>query len=81
MSYAGYPSAAVVLQQPRQPDRSEEPQLQPVDGWDLTAETVDALSELDEGSRGSSRITTTSDGVVASCRRAHARWCALRPTC
>ena len=48
---AGYPSAAVVLQQPRQPDRSEEPQLQPVDGWDLTAETVDALSELDEGSR------------------------------
>ena len=47
-SYAGYPSASVALQQLRQSDRSEEPQLQPVDGWDLTAETVDALPELDE---------------------------------
>ena len=51
-SYAGYPSASVALQQLRQSDRSEEPQLQPVDGWDLTAETVDAVSELDEEFRG-----------------------------
>jgi 4-carboxymuconolactone decarboxylase len=46
--YAGYPTVAVALQQLRQLDRSEEPRRQPVHGWDLAAETVDALAELDE---------------------------------
>jgi alkylhydroperoxidase/carboxymuconolactone decarboxylase family protein YurZ len=46
--YVGYPTAAVALQQLRQLDQSEEPLSQPIDGWDLAAETVDALAELDE---------------------------------
>jgi hypothetical protein len=39
------PTAAGALQQL---DHSEEPQPQPVHGWDLTADTVDTLAELDE---------------------------------
>ena len=46
--YVGYPTAAVALQQLRQLDQSEEPLSQPVYGWDLAAETVDTLAELDE---------------------------------
>jgi alkylhydroperoxidase/carboxymuconolactone decarboxylase family protein YurZ len=46
--YVGYPTAAVALQQLRQLDRAEQPQLQPTDGAALAAETVDAIAELDE---------------------------------
>jgi 4-carboxymuconolactone decarboxylase len=46
--YAGYPTAAVALQQLRQLDQSEAPQPQPLDGSGLAAETVNALAELDE---------------------------------
>jgi 4-carboxymuconolactone decarboxylase len=46
--YVGYPTAAVALQQLRQLDHVEEPQPQQVDGWDLAAETVDTLADLDE---------------------------------
>jgi 4-carboxymuconolactone decarboxylase len=45
--YAGYPTAAVALQQLRQAV-SVQPQPQPVPGWDLTEQTVDGLTELDE---------------------------------
>jgi alkylhydroperoxidase/carboxymuconolactone decarboxylase family protein YurZ len=44
--YAGYPTAAVALQQIGQQPISEEPR--PVYGWDLAAETVDALADADE---------------------------------
>jgi 4-carboxymuconolactone decarboxylase len=44
--YAGYPTAAVALQQIGQGRGSEEPQ--PVHRWDLAAETVDALTALDD---------------------------------
>jgi alkylhydroperoxidase/carboxymuconolactone decarboxylase family protein YurZ len=50
--YAGYPVAAVALQQLRQLDQSEGPQPQPRYGWDLGTETIDALAELDEGFAG-----------------------------
>lgn len=48
--YAGYPVAAVALQQLRQLDQSDGPQLQPqpLYGSDLGTETIDALAELDE---------------------------------
>ncbi len=46
--YAGYPTAAVALQQLRQLVQSEEARPRPVYGWDLAAETVDALAELDQ---------------------------------
>lgn len=44
--YAGYPTAAVALQQLAHKGDSREPQ--PVDGWDLAAETLDAVADLDE---------------------------------
>jgi alkylhydroperoxidase/carboxymuconolactone decarboxylase family protein YurZ len=44
--YAGYPTAAVALQQVSQRGSAEEPH--PVHGWDLAAETIDALTDLDE---------------------------------
>lgn len=46
--YVGYPTAAVALQQLRQLDQSEGPPSEPVYGWDLASETVDALAELGE---------------------------------
>ena len=46
--YAGYPTAAVALQQLRQLNDAEPREPQPVHGWDLAAETFDALAELDE---------------------------------
>jgi 4-carboxymuconolactone decarboxylase len=46
--YAGYPAAAVALQQLGQLDQAEGPQPQPLYGWDLGTETIDALAELDE---------------------------------
>jgi 4-carboxymuconolactone decarboxylase len=50
--YAGYPTAAVALQQLSQLDHSESGEPQPVYGWDLAAESVDALAELDEDFAG-----------------------------
>jgi 4-carboxymuconolactone decarboxylase len=44
--YAGYPTAAVALQQLATSGNLEE--AQPVYGWELAAETVDALADLDE---------------------------------
>jgi 4-carboxymuconolactone decarboxylase len=44
--YAGYPTAAVALQQMGQRGDPEEPR--PVHDWDLAAETVEALTDLDE---------------------------------
>jgi 4-carboxymuconolactone decarboxylase len=46
--YAGYPTAAVALQQLRELDPEAGPQPQPVSGWNLPADTVAALSELDD---------------------------------
>jgi 4-carboxymuconolactone decarboxylase len=45
--YVGYPTAAVALQQLRQLDSVEEARPQQADGVALTAETVDALADLD----------------------------------
>ena len=50
--YAGYPTAAVALQQLRQLDRSEQPQPQPLHGWDLAEQTVEAVADLDEAFAG-----------------------------
>jgi 4-carboxymuconolactone decarboxylase len=50
--YAGYPTAAVALQQLSQLDQSQSGEPQPVYGWELAAETVDALAELDEDFAG-----------------------------
>jgi 4-carboxymuconolactone decarboxylase len=50
--YAGYPTAAVALQQLRQLDQSEGPPPQQLYGWDLGTETIDALAELDEDFAG-----------------------------
>jgi len=50
--YAGYPTAAVALQRLSELDHPEQPHPQPVDGWDLAAETIDALAELDEDFAG-----------------------------
>jgi 4-carboxymuconolactone decarboxylase len=50
--YAGYPAAAVALQQLGQLDQAEGPQPQPLYGWDLGTETIDALAELDEDFAG-----------------------------
>jgi 4-carboxymuconolactone decarboxylase len=46
--YAGYPTAAVALQQLSQLDESEGAPPQPLYGWDLGTKTIDALAELDE---------------------------------
>jgi 4-carboxymuconolactone decarboxylase len=46
--YAGYPTAAVAMQQLRQADNTESPQPQPVSGWELAEQTVNGLTELDE---------------------------------
>ena len=43
--FAGYPTAAVALQTLAHKGDSKEPQ--PVHGWELAAETVDTLAELD----------------------------------
>src|SRR5437899_906904 len=45
--FAGYPTAAVALQQVRQIDRSAESEPQPVQGGGLATQAVDALAELD----------------------------------
>lgn len=50
--YAGYPTAAVALQQLRELNHSGQQQPQPFDGWDLAEQTVDALAELDEDFAG-----------------------------
>jgi 4-carboxymuconolactone decarboxylase len=50
--YAGYPTAAVALQQLSQLDHSQSGEPQPVYGWELAAETVDALAELDKDFAG-----------------------------
>jgi 4-carboxymuconolactone decarboxylase len=49
--YVGYPTAAVALQQLRELD-SAESQPQAGQGWDLPAETVDVLAELDKDFAG-----------------------------
>jgi 4-carboxymuconolactone decarboxylase len=46
--YVGYPTAAVALQHLRELEPAEHPQPQPVYGWDLPEEKVNALAELDE---------------------------------
>jgi len=46
--YAGYPTAAVALQQLSELESGEAPRQGPFDGWALGAGTVDALAELDE---------------------------------
>jgi 4-carboxymuconolactone decarboxylase len=46
--YVGYPTAAVALQHLRELEPAEQPQPQPVYGWDLPEEKVNALAELDE---------------------------------
>jgi 4-carboxymuconolactone decarboxylase len=50
--YAGYPTAAVALQQLRELHPEAGLQSQPESGWNLSAETVGALSELDEAFAG-----------------------------
>jgi len=50
--YAGYPTAAVALQQLSQLDHSQSGEPQPVYGWELAAETVYALAELDKDFAG-----------------------------
>jgi 4-carboxymuconolactone decarboxylase len=45
--FVGYPTAAVALQHLRELDPVAQSQPQPVSGWELPAETVDALAELD----------------------------------
>jgi 4-carboxymuconolactone decarboxylase len=46
--YVGYPTAAVALQRLRELEPAEQLQPQPLLGWDLPEEKVDALAELDE---------------------------------
>jgi alkylhydroperoxidase/carboxymuconolactone decarboxylase family protein YurZ len=50
--FAGYPTAAVALQQLRRLDPSDAPQPQPVDGSELPPEAVDAVAELDKDFAG-----------------------------
>lgn len=50
--YAGYPTAAVALQQLRQLDQAGELAPRPGHGQELGAETVDGLAELDEDFAG-----------------------------
>lgn len=50
--YAGYPTAAVGLQQLRQLDRSEEPQPQPVYGSDMAAKNCRRPGRTGRGVRG-----------------------------
>jgi 4-carboxymuconolactone decarboxylase len=67
--YAGYPTAAVALQQLRHLDQSEAPQPQPVNSWEFDAETVDTLEALDEEFADFGELS-----------RASGRWRASRPT-
>jgi 4-carboxymuconolactone decarboxylase len=50
--YVGYPTAAVALQQLRELGLAAESEQQPVSGWDLSADKVNALAELDEDFAG-----------------------------